>query len=324
MVFPMQDVARKDAEDLSVIVQEITPLRASEMLASMKYEHQRAISAHHVRMLAAEMTAGRFVPGTTIRVAFVDGVPMLIDGQHRLSAVVSSGKAQTFTVIEEDAPSAEYVAWAYGNLDIGRTRAPSDLYRAIGLSERLGLSNTAINSLAPAVDFLASGMKPGSNKNSMRRIDRAERIRLMELYAPHMRRFQSFVQGSEKLMARSMERSYVIAIALLTVRFAEPYTASRAAPEVADFWRGVALDDKIAVDDPRKVANRHLLTTSMSSPRNAVGVRTLTTAAYGARYLAFCFNAYMARERRKFSRVVDDTAPVQLYGVPRDVEAWTS
>lgn len=323
MVSYMEGVARKDAQEFSANIQEIGPMLASEMLATMQYEHQRPIRADHVKMLVGEIRAGRFVPGTTLRIAYVDGTPMLIDGQHRLSAIVASGIPQTFIVLEEAAPNTEYVAWAYGNLDIGKTRAPSDLYKAMGLAERLELTRTQINILAPAVDFLAAGMKPGGKTSANGRVDRAERIRLMILYAPHMRRFVSIIQGSDKFMARAMERSYVVSVALLTMRFSEPYIASRSAPGVADFWRGVAFDDKIAADDPRKVANRHLLTTTMTSPRNAVGVRTVTTGAHGARHMALCFNAYMARLTRKFARVVDDTAPVNLYGVPRDIEAWT-
>lgn len=320
MVDYMQDVAHKDAEVFATSIKEITPVLASEMLATMKYEHQRPVSPAHVKMLAAEMRASRFVPGTAIRIAHVNGASMLIDGQHRLGAVVASGIPQTFTIIEESAPSNEYVAWAYGSLDIGKRRVASDLYKAMELPDRLGLSSRALNNLAAAVSFLHDGMKP--SRSSTQRVDRAERIRLVELYAPHMREFLRIVSGAEKAISSAAERSYVIAVAMLTIRFSLPYAQSRAVPDIIDFWRGVAFDDKIAVDDPRKHVNRHLLTTSMASLRNAVGVRSVTTASYGARYIAVAFNTYMTRETRKFIRVADETAPVVIYGVPRDTEAW--
>lgn len=310
---------RQEATEFASSVVTIDAKRASEMLATMQYQHQRSVSQTHVTMLANEMKAGRFVPGTQMRVAHVDGVSVLLDGQHRLRAIIASDTEQVFTLLEEFAPDDDYVAWAYGSLDTGRRRAHSDLYRAMDLSSRLGLTNTMINELAPGLGFMASEMKTPSGSTN---VDRAERIRLMELYAPYMRRFQDLTGGCEKGMRTAMRRSYVVAVAMLTLRFSEAQAERRGAPSVAEFWRGTALDDKIATDDPRKLANRHLLTTALTSPSQAGSARTATTAPYGARYLAVCFNAYMGRESRKMAKVFDDRGPVKLYGVPPDVEAW--
>jgi hypothetical protein len=308
----------QEAAEFASSIVTIGPKRAAEMLGSMQYEHQRPVSKSQVSLYANEMKAGRFVPGTTIRVAHIDGRSKLLDGQHRLYAVIASGTEQVFTLLEEFAPDNEYIAWAYGSIDTGRRRAHADLYRAMELTARLGLTNNDINDLAPGLGFMMSGMKTPSGSVV---VDRTERIRLMELYAPYMRRFLDLTGGCEKAMRTSLKRSYVIAVAMLTLRFSEPFADRVNAPSVADFWRGVAFDDEIALGDPRKLANRHLLTTALTSPSQAKGLRTLTTAPHAARHLMGCFNAYMARENRHHVKVMDDHAPVKLWGVP-DPDLW--
>lgn len=319
MVAHMRNVAHKNAEEFASNVELIGPERAAEMLATMKYDKQRSISQAHVNYLADEMKAGRFVPGTAIRIAFVDGAPLLLDGQHRLSAVVASGEPQTFIVIEESAPDDQYVAWAYGNLDVGRRRTRADLYRAMELGERLGLSNQMINDLSPAVEFLVGGLRhpqPAARPNA------AERVRLLELYAPYMRRLVGLVSGVDQIASRAMRRSYALSVALLSLRFSDPYAQARGGRSVDEFWRNAVLDDRLAADDPRKRLHRHLVTTVVSSGTVSLNGRTAVSAPYGARYVVGCFNAYMTNQPRKMIKVFDENAPASMYGVPREIGAW--
>jgi hypothetical protein len=305
----------QEAAEFASSIVTIGPERAAEMLGSMQYEHQRPVSKSQVSLYANEMKAGRFVSGTTIRVAHIDGRSKLLDGQHRLYAVIASGTEQVFTLLEEFAPDNDYIAWAYGSLDIGRRRAHADLYRAMDLSARLGLTDSDIDKLAPALAFMMAGLKTRSGNVN---IDRTERVRLMELYAPYMRKFRELTYGCEAEMKSPLKRAYVIAVAMLTLRFSEPFAVKRGAPSVSEFWRGVAFDDKIGSEDPRKIVNRHLLTTSLTSASQAGVRRSATTAPYAARYIASCFNAYMIRETRRMIRVSDT---VKIYGVP-DPDLW--
>jgi len=72
---------------VTVDVVTITPEVATEMLG--RNTHNRTVKPHHMKMLSRAMTAGQFVPnGDTIRVGR-DGT--VLDGQHRLLAVVDSG-----------------------------------------------------------------------------------------------------------------------------------------------------------------------------------------------------------------------------------------
>ena len=80
----------------TVEVIKITPELASDWLAN-KWKAQRNVRLGFVKKLASDMRAGRFLlsPDAIVRVK-----GMLANGQHRLSAVIESGKPQSFLVME--------------------------------------------------------------------------------------------------------------------------------------------------------------------------------------------------------------------------------
>jgi len=94
----------------------VGPELASEWLAN-RLEEQRTVRKTHVSRLASEMLAGRFKlgPDAILRIR-----GKLANGQHRLEAVVSSGKAQQFIVLDS---SDEQL---YKILDSGIKRTVAD------------------------------------------------------------------------------------------------------------------------------------------------------------------------------------------------------
>jgi hypothetical protein len=100
----------------TVEIKEVTPIIAAEWL-SEKFDGQRCIRDHHVHKLASDMEAGIFEisPDAILRVK-----GKLANGQHRLSAVVKSGKKQKFIVMESDDDEI------YKIIDCGLKRRPQD------------------------------------------------------------------------------------------------------------------------------------------------------------------------------------------------------
>lgn len=96
-------------------VMTITPKKAQELLEGNK--RNRPVRKSHVRQLAEEMKAGKWV---------VNGVPiifngkLLIDGQHRLLACVESGKPFETLVVSDVAPNS------FLTIDVGRKRTAAD------------------------------------------------------------------------------------------------------------------------------------------------------------------------------------------------------
>jgi hypothetical protein len=100
----------------------ITPEYASSLL--VRNVGNRALSRSHVESLAKEMRAGRWkVNGDTI---CVNG-SRLIDGQHRLQAVVESGVTIQSLVVT-DLPSD-----VFDTKDVGKRRSPGDTLSVLGV-----------------------------------------------------------------------------------------------------------------------------------------------------------------------------------------------
>jgi hypothetical protein len=310
----LRDSGRTDAKEIVSTVRLIGPQEAAHMLETMKYKYQRTINRTHVKALAEEMIAGRFVDATTIRIAYLGSDSHLIDGQHRLSAVVMAKKPQIFTVLEEVASDADYIAWAYGNIDTGRGRSYGDLFRPIGMQDRTGLTATQVNNLSAAVDILIGGMVRATPGN---RATKADRVRIVELYAPYMQEYASLSRNAPKTVARALNRGYVIAVAMVSLR----WRTKAAGFSTELFWSGVATDDRLAAKDPRKAVHKHLSNTTMRGGVAHVNGSS-TTTAYGARYIANCYNAYLTGKERSQSKVPDETAPFKMIGVPSDPREW--
>ena len=84
--------------NLSVRTERVTPTKAAEWLAKHNIKNRR-LRKRHVSMLASDMSAGRW--RMTHEAIGFDESGRLIDGQHRLSAVVESGKPQEFLVVRK-------------------------------------------------------------------------------------------------------------------------------------------------------------------------------------------------------------------------------
>lgn len=293
-------------------IQLVGPIQAAAWLETAQYEHQRSVSQKWVTYLAEEMKRGTFKQNTTIEIAFLNNRPHLTDGQHRLWAVVQSGLAQSFIVSEVHARSSDQVAWMYGTTDIGRVRPTGALYRGLGLSEELGLTQTQVGAVSAAIRFMRANL--AVNPSQAGRAHPDEQMDAIRLYAPHALRFFNMIAG-QTIIVRACARAATLSVAMLIIRYTRD-------TEVAEsFWRGVATDDGLKATDPRKYANRHLSNTALISGRRS-GVLTMSHAR-SARILAACFNAYVAgREMLQTPKVLDETAPIHIVGVPRDPAKW--
>jgi hypothetical protein len=303
----LADAKRGSSQDVC-----IAPDQATEMLETMKYPYQRKISKDRVRMLAREMVHGRFTGGTQIRVASFEDRKYLLDGQHRLSAVVHSGKAQWFSLMSEDAPSLEYIAWQYGTIDTGKGRTFIELTATLDLPDRLDMPAKHIRYLAAGVDVLLGGM---SRDGRWMNKDKAERVRIVELYAPYMRQYAASIAGVSTEMYQRLMRSYAVAVGVVSFRYGHTI-------KTESFWRGAATDDMLGQHDPRKILHNHFKSTAMQVNRSNYGVSRVVSTAYGARAAAACYDYFMRGKSLTKIQVSDESAPFKMIGVPSDPREW--
>lgn len=299
----------------------VTPEQATQWLETMQYAHQRAVRQWHVDFLADEMRRERFIQGTQIRFASLNGQRMLVDGQHRLWAVVVSEIPQLFSVLTTRVESKEEAAWIYVNTDIGLKRSNSEALGILELDRELQITKTEARVFNGATNFMATGCMRNTGRTDT--LHRDDAVRYMRLYVPFAREYFTLIAECEKRSRHSAMRAATLSIALLSLRFSVPRAESRGDPSVQEFWRGAVFDDGVQIGDPRKVANRHLLNASMSgggSPTKS----SIVSPPFSSRYLVNCFNAYMTRRELTFTRVVDNRSPLNMYGVPNDSTQWMS
>lgn len=299
-------------------IRTVTPEMAARWLETMPYEHQRGIRQNWADFLAEEIRRGNFQQNTVIKIACLDGRQILVDGQHRLWAVVNAGVAQSFVVHTSLADDSDQVAWMYANTDIGLRRTASDLYAALDLPTELGMTKSQIDALSATIGFMLSGMMRQDNSGVRKHRDTV--LAGIRLYAPYARQFFALMEKTI-LQRNGIRRAATVGVAVLTLRFSVPKARQSNMPSPIDFWQGVAADDELRATDPRKFATRHLLTSGMVNGRRA-GAK-IVTPQYSARMLASCFNAYVARrEISQTPKVLDPSAPIVIYGVPREPAQW--
>lgn len=106
--------------------QVITPLLAQKMLDRSDFKN-RTLKPSVVRRYAADMLLGRWKEnGESI---VVDEFGSVIDGQHRLRALISSEKSLGFIVVQGVSRNA------FDTLDIGKNRSAADTLQVSGLKD---------------------------------------------------------------------------------------------------------------------------------------------------------------------------------------------
>lgn len=138
-------------------IEKITPAKATGWLK--KNKSNRKLSASHVRRLAKMMTRDKWVEnGDTIS---LNG-EWLIDGQHRLSAVVLSGVSINAPVVRELSPRA------YATKDRGKRRTTADTLLEKGHRYSILLAATCNKILGYA---MADGYSVGLNTRDIAIVD---------------------------------------------------------------------------------------------------------------------------------------------------------
>lgn len=286
----------------------VTPQMAAAMLATMSYERQRRIRARHVEGLARELRRGAFKPGP-IEINTVGGVPYLIDGYHRLHAIVAAGVAAELIVVEREVGTMAAVDANYAVVDTGLVRSSGDRTTAYDLPARFGVGRSWVSALGHAVAGIAGGFEYDHNDPYMRDAVRSDTVRilLMEDWLPELRRLLAVVEGVRGAWAdRNFRKTRVgptLGVILVTLRH-QPHLAER-------FWGDVVRNDGLRVNQPERVLTDFLERTKVES----IGPRAFSRA------VANCWNAayegrsltYALRNKEKAAAL-----PIKLKGTPYD------
>jgi hypothetical protein len=221
----------------------VTPDMASTVLQGVNYERQRHHLPRHSAYLAEAIARDEFSKYSDIHFVVRDGIVRLVNGQHRLHAVVKAGKPVLFCVHFQRATTNEEVEAMYSKFDVGRRRSLSD---SLGSScEIAGLSKKEAEAFGVAVKKIRMGFSTDMKNAPM---DAVFEVSNYESVKQMMRDWEyeaeKYFEAVRTVNRALFLRSPVIAVGLLTFRHQ---------PEKAlEFWTETASDDGLRIGDPRK------------------------------------------------------------------------
>lgn len=246
------------------------------------------------------MRRKEWTPGTQIHFARMaaDGWLRLLDGQHRLHAVIEAGTAVEFQVLVTDCKTEAQAARLYRRHDrlaVGRT--VGDMLKAEDIPAGNDITDYVARGAWKAALIIASGFSFSGRMAKadpyLYRSDEA-RLRLCEPWWPTVKQFSDALSEGEHRIRRILCSGGPMAVALLTLRDQEV----KADP----FWRGLANNDGLKKNDARAAYLRFL----------NVGKGRLGAFA-SAKAASLAWNAFYADKPLEYIRLVD--TPVRIAGV---------
>jgi hypothetical protein len=247
----------KSFHKLTATVVTVGPGAAADIRKKCHYARQRNFSERNLRRLSAELSAGRFIDGTPLFfVRLPDGRVFLVNGNHTLEAIIRSGVYQRLVMIVLDVDSEEEVARIYGTMDVHKARTWADALRAVGLADEI--TNAA--RVMPALGVIMNRFEFVGNNVEVT-ASRAVRFDLMSHYGDESAMVQAALAGAPLNNQRAVQRAAVLAVALECMKY-QPGAG-------LEFWRGLAQDDGLSKNDPRKALLRWLHSNNVTAGNGA-------------------------------------------------------
>jgi hypothetical protein len=286
----------------------VDPVEAAKILKLNSFERQRPVRKHVVRFYAEEMLQGNWLPDRPIEFAKWNDRLFMIDGQHRMYAVIESGTAQRFAILVHTVNSEEELALRYIKTDRNLRRDDSDALRAIALDCEFGLPTSKLSRYGAAIKFIASGFIGTKKMHTEEYIDSLRfHAKGIEAYEDML---MDFVQSGNPISRRAPVASVGIVTLMESVKV---YGEQK----VLDFWEGTLTAlGFTSLDDPRKRIHSHLTETSLIG---GAGTRMTKNAEYAtrnyqARAVAACFNAWVEDRTLNKIQVRDPMARIMIRG----------
>lgn len=241
----------------------VTPEIAAFMLEGNN--RNRPAKARHVEILAKEMTEGRFkYNGDTIR---IDRNGNLLDGQHRLMAVVKSGTTHLMTIVSGLDPEA------FLTIDQGTRRTNADML-GVASPELKNVSHLA--SASRLLSMMEDRKMDGAKRGNAVRNDRIiavcqENASLLQDglkygFRPHLRKLIPAAQSAAVFAHFSKENHS------MTVEFFEDVSKPMPELEISSLLRNQLTDNKIGV---KRMPNEKMICLFMKALRKHLDGQTV-------------------------------------------------
>ena len=140
----------------------LAPGVAQRVLDELNFEGQRSVKEHRVIKHLQRINEGLWRESFPITIVILpSGEMMLIDGQHRLTAIARNPASVPVTIILAKAATEQDARRLYAGFDEPTgTRSVHEVLSAVGLSNELGLPRAFTTNLYGALPILRNGLEP--------------------------------------------------------------------------------------------------------------------------------------------------------------------
>ena len=224
----------------------LAPADAAVILDTMNYPRQRRAYSHHVALLADLMRRAQWTPGSQIAFGRLRGELFLVNGQHRLRALMAAGILQTFQVLILGCQTDAELAALYHRFDVAqRGRSVAEILNAADVAVIHGLSKSMTRVVYEAAGYILSGFnRPNYQVDpvGVRSVD--ARMEAAEDWWPVAKVYEPIVVAAPEGVRKKLRLPGIASVAFVTLKH-QPAKAR-------EFWLGIAKDDGLRIGDPRK------------------------------------------------------------------------
>lgn len=234
------------SDGLKVELVMVTPQMARHLRDTCNYERQRTISEPHVKYLLGECRRGRFLRGTQAHFCVLDGRPFIVNGNHTLEMIADGDAAVPMVFLYEVVRNEEEMGRIYARHDSHRPRDWAAKLKATGQDDAFGVAKKWLNAIAAAAPLLANGLHLPQHGTAAYHERRSadSRVDAMTAWRDELAQYASLCSESHNYSRAVMRRSILVACGAYVLRY-QPSAA-------AEFISGMAADDGLSQNDPRK------------------------------------------------------------------------
>ena len=224
----------------------VTPEMAGRILKECRFEGQRTVFEHQVTLLVSVMERGDWLPDDQVSFCKLpDGTLYLVNGYHRMNAVIKHGKPIKFSFRIIDTDTMDQVRRTYVLFDTQiRKRSEAEIIDAMNVLDAHKITAQTAVHIYRAAPLLANKML-FYNYQTMPEIvsNVTQRILVADRYWSIGKQYQDLISGATAKHKKRMLIPSVLAVGVFTIKY-QPQKA-------AEFWEKVATMEGLRNNDPR-------------------------------------------------------------------------
>lgn len=236
-----------------------TPDLAKRVLDEANYQRQRTIKPTRLwRQVTRLQRPGQWDPDFSIRFMRFGGQLILVDGQHRLAAIVETQIAASMRVVVTLAQTWAEVNAAYARIDVDDgNRSATDILNATDPTAGREIGSELRSRAFSAVETLANNFPHKRlNVGESAIVTKDDRLAALSFWLDELEIYDDIIKNSQRSLRNRMRQPGIVAVALATLN-GQPDRAQI-------FWRIVGENKLLKPGDPEQAFVNFLLVARMN------------------------------------------------------------